>query len=80
MLGLLEIGIKINNAIEAVWCSKLTIEELKRFEDYVRLQDTLTPLLDPTLYQKHSKDFDKAKKRIELLKPIIQLKKEEKKG
>lgn len=73
--GLIEIGKKINDSIEAVWKSELTVDELDAFEEYIRQQETVAPLLNPNFIQRHGfKLFDEAKKRIELLKPIIRLK------
>ena len=75
MSQLLEIGLKINKAIEAVWKSGLTIEETERLEAYINQQEVLAPLLNPTFIVNHGfKLFDQAKERIRLLKPIIQLK------
>lgn len=75
MNELTEIGSKINEAIEAVWGSGLTLKELRAFESYVNHQETVTPLINPSFVQKHGfKVFDEVKKRIELLKPIIRLK------
>ena len=75
MSQLLEIGFKINKAIEAVWKSGLTIEEIERLETYINQQEVLTPLLNPNFVVKLGfKIFDQAKERIKLLKPIIQLK------
>ena len=77
MSELIEIGKKINNAIEAVWESGLTVEELEKFEAYINHQETITPILNPNFIQKHGFElFNEAKKRIELLKPIIKLKEE----
>ena len=77
MSELTAIGIKINVAIKAVRDSGLTVEELGIFEDYIRHQETLTPLLNPNFIVEHGfKMFDQAKKRIELLKPILELKEE----
>lgn len=74
MSELTVIGIKINNAIKAVKDSGLTVEELEIFEDYIRHQETCAPILDPTLIIKLGfAIFDQAKKRIELLKPILKL-------
>jgi len=77
MSELLAIGIKINKAIEAIWKHGLTIEELEEFEDYINRQETVMPLTDPSSFQKHGKLFDKAKERIRLLKPVIELKEKE---
>ena len=74
---LIKIGKKINDSIEAVWKSGLTIEELDIFEEHILHQETILPLLNPNFIQRHGfKLFDEAKKRIELLKPIIRLKEE----
>ena len=75
MSELIEIGKKINDSILAVWNIGLTIEELEIFEAYIHKQEIVAPLLNPSFIQKHGfKLLDGAKKRIELLKPIIQLK------
>ena len=74
MIELLAIGIKINKAIEAIWKCGLSIEELEEFEDYINHQETIMPLLNPSSFQKHGKLFNDAKERIELLKPILQMK------
>lgn len=74
MSELTVIGIKINNAIKAVKDSGLTVEELEIFENYITHQETVAPILDPTLIIKLGFSmFDQAKKRIELLKPILEL-------
>lgn len=75
MSKLLKIGEKINNAIQAVWNTKLTIKELEEFEAYINHQETVLPIMDPSFIQKHGfKMFNEAKERIKRLKPIIQLK------
>lgn len=75
MSELTEIGIKINRAIQAVWKSELTVEELEEFEAFINHQETIMPLLNPNFVQKHGfKMFNEAKERIKLLKPIIKLK------
>lgn len=69
------IGIKINEVIEAVWKSGLTVKELSEFEDYINHQETVAPIINPNFIQKHGfKMFNEAKERIELLRPIIKLK------
>lgn len=74
MSELTAIGIKINAAIEGVRSSGLTVEELGIFEDYITHHETLTPILNPNFILEHGfKMFDQAKKRIELLKPILEL-------
>lgn len=74
MSELTAIGIKINAAIEAVRSSGLTVEELGIFEDYIRHQETCAPIVNPNLIIKYGfRMFDQAKKRIELLKPILEL-------
>ncbi|MBA7698380.1 hypothetical protein ES703_107057 [subsurface metagenome] len=74
MSELTVIGIKINAAIEGVRRSGLTVEELRIFEDYILHQETCAPILNPSLIQKYGFSmFDQAKKRIELLKPILEL-------
>lgn len=78
---LLAIGYRIKEAIETVWKSGLSIEELEEFEEYINRQETVTPILNPNFIQKHGfKIFDKSKERIELLKPIIKLKEKEEEG
>lgn len=78
MSKLLEIGKKINTAIEGVWGSGLTLKELEEFEAYIQHQETVTPLLNPNFIQKHGFTmFEEAKRRIELLRPIIKIKKNE---
>ena len=75
MSQMVEIGTKMNRAIQAVWKSGLSIEELEIFEAYINHQETIMPLLNPNFIQKHGfKLFDEAKERIKLLKPIIRLK------
>ena len=75
MSELNKIGKKINDAIEAVWKTGLTLKELAELEAYIQHQETITPLLNPNFIQKHGfKLFNEAKKRIELLRPIIKLK------
>ena len=77
MSELIEIGLRINRAIQAAWKSGLSIEDLEEFEEYINHQETIMPLLNPSSFQKHGKLFDKAKERVELLKPIIKLKEKE---
>ena len=80
MTDLMDIGIRINKSIADVWNSGLSIKELEEFEDYINRQETIAPILNPNFVQKHGfKMFDKAKERIELLKPIIKLKEKERK-
>ena len=75
MSELNDIGIKINRAIEFIWELELTVQELEMFENYINHQETITPLLNPNFIQKHGfKMFNEAKRRIELLRPIIKLK------
>lgn len=75
------IGKKVNNAIEAVWKSGLSIKEVEKFEDYITHQETILPITEPTLVLNGVfKILDRAKERLKLLKPIIQLKEKEKKG
>ena len=75
---LIKIGKKINDSIKAVWKSGLTIEEIDIFEEHIIHQETILPLLNPSFIQGNGfKLFDEAKKRIELLRPIIRLKEEE---
>ena len=70
-----KIGDKVNKAMEVVWAVGLTIKELDALEEYIRHQETLAPLLNPGFVQKNGfKLIDEAKKRIELLKPIVGLK------
>ena len=72
---LIEIGGKVNASIKAVWAVGLTIKEMDKLEAYVNHQETIAPLLHPSLIQKHGfKMFDQAKRRIELLRPILKLK------
>lgn len=78
---LIEIGRKINNSIQAVWTLSPTIKEMEALETYMQQQETILPLLDPTFIAQHGfKIFDQAKERMELLKPILQLKEKEKAG
>lgn len=78
---LIGIGVKVNDAIQAVWKERLTIKELEELEAYMAHQETILPLVDPTFIVEHGfKLFDQAKDRIELLKPIIELQQKEKEG
>ena len=80
MKELTAIGEKVNDSINAVWELGLSIEELGKLEDYISHQETMLPLVDPSFIQQGGfKLLNQAKKRIELLKPIVLLKKEEKK-
>lgn len=75
MSKLIETGIKINRAIQAVWETELSIKELEEFEAYINHQETIMPLLNPNFIQKHGFQlFNEATERIKLLKPIIRLK------
>lgn len=75
MSELMEIGIKIHMAVAAVWGVGLTLKELEAFENYINHQETITPLLNPNFIVEHGfVAFDEAKKRIELLRPILKLK------
>ncbi len=81
MKELAKIGEKINDSIEAVWKIGLTAEEVESLEDYIREQETILPLTDPTLMRQDGfKLLDQAKERIKLLKPIIELKQIEEEG
>lgn len=81
MSDLMDIGIRINKAIGAVWNSGLSIKELEEFEAYISRQETVAPLLNPSFVQKHGFGmFDKAKERIKLLRLIIRLKEKEEEG
>ena len=74
MSELTVIGRQINHAIKAVWNSGLSVKDLEKFEEYINHQETLTPILNPNLIIKYGFSmFDQAKKRIELLKPILEL-------
>ena len=76
MSELTVIGRQINHAIKAVWNSGLSVNDLEKFEEHIRQQETLTPILDPNLIQEHGfKMFEEAKERIRLLKPILKLEK-----
>lgn len=76
---LTKIGLKVNNAIEAVWKTRLTIKEIEELEAYMAHQETILPLVDPTFIVQHGfKLFNQAKERIKLLKPIIELQQKEK--
>jgi len=78
-MNLVRIGKKINKAIEAVYNSGLSIEELLEFEDYISHQETTAPLLNPGLISKHGFGmFDAARSRVKLLKEILQLRDSEK--
>jgi hypothetical protein len=75
---LVKIGEKVNDAIEAVWELKLNIKEIEKLEEYIAEQETILPLTDPTLMREDGfKLLNQAKERIELLKPIIELKQKE---
>ena len=79
MIELTTIGDKVNNAIEAVWKSGLNIEELEKLEEYIAKQEAILPLTDPIFIQRDGfKLLDRAKERIRLLKPIVQLEEKEK--
>ena len=81
MKDLVKIGVKINDSIEAVWEIGLTAKEMEKLEDYIREQETILPLTDPTLMRQDGfKLLDQAKERIKLLKPIIELKQIEEEG
>ena len=81
MSELLEIGLKINKAIEAVWKSELTIEEMEKLEEYINQQEVLTPLLNPNFIVNFGfRLFNQAKERIKLLRPIIELQQKEAEG
>ena len=74
MSELTVIGRQINHAISAVWNSGLSVKDLEKFEEYITHQETIAPMLDPTLIQKLGfKMFEEAKVRIRLLKPILKL-------
>jgi len=73
MKELIEIGKKINKAIMAVKEVGLTQEEISKFAKFINHQETIQPLVDPTNFYKNSKMFDMAKKKLEVLKPIINL-------
>lgn len=78
---LTKIGVKVNDAIQAVWKLGLTVKELEELEAYMAHQETILPLVDPTFIVQHGfKLFDQAEERIKLLKPIIQLQQKEKEG
>ncbi len=81
MKELVKIGEKINDSIEAVWKIGLTSKEMESLEDYIREQETILPLTDPTLMRQDGfKLLSQAKERIKLLKPIIELKQIEQEG
>jgi len=71
---LTKIGEKIDRAIKAVKEVELKKEELEKFENYIIEQETISPLVNPMKYRKLFTMLDKAKVRINLLRPIIQLK------
>jgi len=76
---LIGIGIKINDSIRAVWKLAPTEAEMETLETYMQQQETILPLLDPTFIARHGfKPFDQAKRRIKLLKLILELRKLEK--
>ena len=81
---LVGIGAKINLTIQAVWTLGPTEAEMDTLETYIQQQETLLPLLDPTFIVQHGfSSLDQARRRIELLKPILELReleKKEKKG
>lgn len=70
---LIKIGQKIDSAIKAIKNVGLNEKEIEEFENYIRQQETISPLINPTNYREISKMLDLAKTRIELLKPIIEL-------
>ena len=75
---LIEIGCKINLAIQSVWKLGPTIKEMEALELYMQQQETILPLLDPTFIAQYGfKLFEQAKERIDLLKPILELKEKE---
>lgn len=75
---LIEIGCKINLAIQSVWQLGPTLKEMEALELYMQQQETILPLLDPTFIAQHGfKLFDQATERINLLKPILALKEKE---
>lgn len=79
MKELTEIGVMVNDSIEAVWKVGLSIEDLGKLEAYINQQEVLQPLLNPNFIQRFGfKLFDQAKERIRLLKPILELREKEK--
>ena len=53
--------------------------EMDTLEPYIQQQEVLLPLLDPTFIAQHGfSSLDQAKRRIELLRPIIKLEQKEK--
>lgn len=78
---LIGIRCKINLAIQSVWKLGPTEAEMDALETYMRQQETILPLLDPTLIIQHGfKIFDQARERMKLLRPIIELEEKEKEG
>ena len=77
---LIETGCKINLAIQAVWKLAPTMAEMEVLETYIREQETILPLLDPTFIVQHGfSSLTQARRRVGLLKPIIELEQKEKK-
>lgn len=75
---LVKIGAKVNDAVRAVWKKGPTVEEMENLKDYIQEQETILPLTDPIFIQQNGfKLFNQAKERIELLRPIIELKQKE---
>ena len=78
---LTKIGVKVNDAIRAVWKLGLTVGDIEKLEEYLKHQETIIPLVDPTFIVNHGfKYFQQAEERIKLLKPIIELQQKEKEG
>lgn len=71
---LVEIGKKINKAIIAVKKIGLTKKEISKFEEFIIHQETIQPLIDPTNVHQTFIMLDMARKRLVVLKPIINLK------
>ena len=46
-------------------------EELKEFLDYIEQVDTTLPLTNPTLWDNHYHDIDKARKRVKALLVVM---------
>jgi len=73
----LEIGKEIGTIFEIIKeiVSDLTIDEIKRFEEYVKEQETISPLFNPTLYLRlqNNNSFERIVRRIKLLKEIKEI-------
>jgi len=55
-------------------------EELKEFLDYIEQADTTLPLTNPTMWDNHYHDIDKARERVKALLSMVEVIKEERNG